>query len=208
MKNVFSAAILFTFLLAQTAHAQVRFGITGGYDVVNNEISSQMLNLANRNGFQVGFSIEALTKAGIGLETGLLYGHQEYAVMMEPNDIALSLHNEEYLMLPLNLKLKFEFAKNFGIYGIAGAYGSMKIKGKEFEDNLTEAATDVWKNIKAKDFQAGVNAGAGLFLFNHLDIGLHFRYQVTDNFENYKPEVEDLTGSHEKNWQVHATLFF
>lgn len=180
-------------------YSQIRIGVTGGYDIIDHSISSSMLDVENREGYQLGANVEILPFNGFGVETGILYGRKEFNLNAHSGEDVL-LTNYDYIMIPLNLKLRFSFMQSLGVYAVGGAYGSVKLKGGDLEVAAEE--------FKSKNFRAGVNVGGGVSLFEHFDVGLYFRYSVTENFKSYSPDIKDISGSHTKVWSVKATYYF
>lgn len=181
----------------ENSSSQIKIGVTGGYDVIDHAISSDILEVENREGYQIGASLEILPFNGFGVETGVLYGKKEYKVI---SDVDADMTNFDYIMIPLSLKLRLNIIDAIGIYGVGGGYGAVKLNGGD----LKYAAEE----FKSKRFGAGVNAGGGISLFQHLDIGIYFRYSLTEKFEDYSFKLKDITDARSKSWTVKATYYF
>ncbi|MFV0468791.1 MAG: porin family protein [Dysgonomonas sp.] len=197
----FAVTSCFLVLSTQAAISQVRFGIKGGYDVIDHSINSDILKVSNRLGYQLGASLEILPFNGLGLETGVMYGHQKFTVEEKLRSAELS--DYDYISIPLNLKFRLSLVQILGVYATGGAYGSVKLKGGDLK-----LATE---EFKSKQFEAGVNAGAGITLFSNFDVGINFRYKLTDNFEADRPslsDISDLNKSQTKYWSVSASYYF
>lgn len=187
------------FMVSAKARAQLRFGLKGGYDVSSNHINKDILNASNRLGFQVGGTMELMAPIlGLGGELSVLYGHQQYDV--EVGDSGYDLSNYDYLRVPLNLKKKFSLIGLLGVFIQAGPYVEFKINGGDFKD--------IDNQYKSKSFGAGVNAGAGVELLNHLELGMYYRKALTDNYGDDTPDFGDIWKKKPDSWSVDLTYFF
>lgn len=190
-------AILFSISALQS---QIRVGIRGGFDVISHKINSSIINADNRLGFQTGLTAEFLPINGLGLEMSLLYGHQKYKVEDREEDASISNYN--YISIPLNLKKRFAFTDFFGIFLSAGAYGNVKINGKDID------IKDTHNKFKSKNFAMGLNFGFGVKLLKSFDLGLYYRHKLTDNYKEDTPGIGDLNKGHDKNWTVALAYYF
>lgn len=189
------------------ASSQIRFGLTGGFDVSSNRINKDILNANNRLGFQVGGTMEVMAPiVGWGGEFSILYGHQKYDIKDykgdNQNDFDLSNYN--YLRVPLNLKKKFSVVGLFGVFIQAGPYLEFKLSGAD----LTESEQgSIINKYKSKSFGAGINAGAGVELLNHLEVGMYYRKALTDNYAE-NSGLGNILKKQPSNWSVNLTYFF
>lgn len=187
------------FFVSVQADAQLRFGLKGGYDVSSNDINKDILNASNRLGFQVGGTMELMAPIlGLGGEISVLYGHQQYDV--KGGDSGYDLSNYDYLRVPLNLKKKFSLIGLLGVFIQAGPYVEFKINGGDFKD--------IDNQYKSKSFGTGINAGAGVELLNHLELGMYYRKALTDNYGGDTPDFGDIWKKKPDRWSVDLTYFF
>lgn len=196
-------AVVLLFVNVDAAYSQLRFGVKGGFDVSSNRINKDILNASNRLGFQVGGTMEFMAPIiALGGELSVLYGHQQFDDDMtddEGNKYTMSDYN--YLRIPLNLKKKFSVVGLFGVFIQAGPYVEFKLSGADIEK---ESIGDQWKS---KSFGAGINAGAGVELMNHLELGMYYRKALTDNYDE-NSGWENIAKSRPDNWSVNLTYFF
>ncbi len=187
------------FIVSAQASAQLRFGVKGGYDMSSNDINKNILNAGNRLGFQVGGTMELMASMlGLGGELSVLYGHQQYDVKV--GDSGYDLSNYDYLRVPLNLKKKFSLIGLLGVFVQAGPYVEFKINGGNFKD--------IDNQYKSKSFGTGVNAGAGVELLNHLELGMYYRKALTDNYGDDTPDFGDIWKKKPDAWSIDLTYFF
>jgi hypothetical protein len=179
---------------------QLRFGIKGGYDVIDNKINMDILNANNRLGFQIGGTMELMFPAvALGGELSVLYGRQQYDTDNSEYDIS----EYNYLRVPLSIKKKFSVAGLFGVFVSAGPYIEFKLSGGDMA--LKESINDQWKT---KSYGAGVSAGVGIEALNHLELGMYYRKHLTDNYGSDKPRIEEIWEKHPQSWSIDLTYFF
>lgn len=198
-------AILFVLSLTSlTAYSQVRFGIKGGIDVIDHKPNFDMLKVSNRLGYQVGASLELMAPvSGFGLELSALYGRKEYDVETKLLDVAISDH--DYISVPLVLKKRFGITSMLGIFISAGGFIDFNINGGDFKIDEIDQYVD---KFKAKDFEAGATAGAGLQLFKNFDLGMYYRATLTDKYAIEDPDWNKLNDKKYQTWTVGLTYFF
>ena len=194
--NKLIIALCFVLLNVGLASSQLKFGVKGGFDVSNNRINKDVLNASNRLGFQIGLTTDVRVPiVGLGFELSALYGHQEYDLKDEKYD--LSSYN--YIRVPLNIKYKYNFVGLFGVFVAAGPYAEFKVSG----GNL-KSVSEEWKS---KSFGAGVNAGAGVSLLSHLEVGMYYRKSLTNNYSD-NDIFKNMLKKKTDNWSVNLTYFF
>lgn len=197
MKKAF---IIFILAIVSTvaSQAQLRIGVKGGYDVISSKINSDILNSSNRLGYQMGLTLEFLPLGGFGIDASLLYGHKEYK--QDDLNTNLNLTNYNYISIPINLKKRIGITDQFGIFGTIGAYADVKIDGNNIEY--------IEQQYKSKNFQMGVGCGFGVRVFEHFDVGLNYKRQLTENFNSDKPEFEDFKENKQKDWTLSLSYYF
>ena len=104
-----------------------------------------------------------------------------------------------YLRVPLNLKKKFSVVGLFGVFIQAGPYAEFRLSGGD-----VEKLDQQWKS---KSYAMGLNAGAGVELLNHLELGMYYRKSLTDNYGD-KAGWENVVKKRPDNWSVNLTYFF
>jgi hypothetical protein len=188
-------------LYVNTASAQFKFGVRGGVDVISTKLDKNILHVSNRLGFQVGPTAEfTVPLVGFGVDASVLYGFKEYKVSQIQADNSLSNYN--YISIPINLKQRFTLGP-VGIFITGGAYGNVKI-GDDGVDNVLKVP-EVYQH---KNYIFGLGAGAGVSLFNHLDLGMYFRGDLTDNYKEESLDAGKLLNKKYQSWSVGTTYFF
>jgi hypothetical protein len=196
----FVVTLVLLISISGTASAQLRFGVKGGVDVINNKLDFNILKVSNRLGYYIGPTLEFIAPAsGFGGDIAVLYGRKEYKMADKQNNATLS--DYDYISVPVNIKQRIGLV-GFGLFVTGGVYGDVKINGGVLEVN------DIVEEYKAKDFIFGLGAGAGVTLFRKLDLGIYFRGDLTKNFGN--EYINDKVFQNKKNqaWNVGLNYFF
>jgi len=201
-------AIIVAFLLINvfTASSQIRFGLTGGFDVASSKLNKDILNAKNRLGFQVGPTMSiSLPLVGLGVDASLLYGYKEYKIDNDEAAEVVDLSNYNYLMLPVNLKKTFSLLGTVGVFIKGGPFAELKLSGGNFK--FIENSID---DIKSKSFGVGLNFGAGVTLFSKLEVGMTYRFKFTDNYSDSDINVLNAAFKQKKDktWNVNLAYYF
>ena len=188
-----SALALIAFALP--AQAKIRVGVKGGVNITSVHFDSNLLSSDNITGFNVGPMIEAtMPLLGFGFDAALLYSQRG----MESNSSGVKTTlKTSYLDVPVNLKWKFGIPIVQG-YLAAGPYVSFRVGGDKIWNVLND-------QLETKSFGAGLNFGAGVELFDHLQVGFNYGLGLTDNFSADKL---DLEGNKNRGWSISAAVLF
>lgn len=193
------------FAFAATATAQLRLGIKGGVGIIDHKLKSDILNAKNRLGYSIGPTLELCGPTGWGFDLSVLYGHKEYSVEDHNKyGSTFELTDYKYVAIPLNLKKRFDLGI-VGIYGAVGPYAAVKIDGGDLKEIVSQETVN---NFKSKNFEFGINAGFGISLFSHVDLGLNYKCRLTENFKTDEPRVKDLKDKKYQSWEANLTYFF
>lgn len=206
LKNYFYKIALtigvFTLISISSVSAQIKFGLKAGVDVAENKISKDVLNAHNRLGFQVGPTVQFnLPLVGLGVNAGLLYGYKDYK--LKDNEVNAKLSNYSYLMVPVQLKQTFSVLGLMGVYAKGGPYAEFKLGGGDFKFNQ-----EGMDKIKSKSFGVGLDFGIGVELVKKVEIGMNYRFKLTDNYGDDKIGIKDFTSRKDKTWNVSLTYLF
>lgn len=192
MKRICLFILVWLSVLALPAQAQFSWGVKGGANISNIHFSDlpETFSKSNITGFHIGPTIELMAPlVGLGFDASLLYS--QTGVEMGRQEIKSS-----YLDIPVNLKWKFGLPM-LKIYAAAGPYVGFRLGGAKIWDVISD-------QISAKSFGAGVNIGAGVELFRHLQVGATYQLGLTDN---YSMEKLNLSGKN-RGWQLSAAILF
>lgn len=183
-------------MVALPAKAQFSFGVKGGLNISKVHFDREIVSEGNVTGFNIGPMIEfKVPIIGIGFDAALLYSQKGFEIGRESM-------RTDYLDIPVNLKWKIgiPLAK---IYFTGGPYVSFRMAG----DKFWKIPNDLKHSFEAKSFGAGVNFGAGVELFSHLQVGFNYGLGLTSN---YSMLVDDLKmeGGKDRGWSITAAILF
>ena len=199
MKKITGLVVLLLLSLTITpATAQIRFGVKGGVNISKVHFNEDVIKGSNVTGFHIGPMLEFMAPyTGLGVDMALLYSQKG----MEYNGpVRSESFNADYLDIPLNLKWKFGLPIVKG-YVNAGPYFAFRIAG----DKVWELPSSIVTNVKAKNFNTGLNIGAGVEVIKHLQVGVNYGFDLTDSYE-----AEFGNGGDGKNrtWSIVAAILF
>ena len=190
--------IILMAFIAVPAKSQLKFGVKGGLNISSVHLNSDILKADNVTGFQIGPMIETtIPLIGVGLDAAILYSQKGMDVKSETG--TSTNVKTDYIDVPVNLKWKFGLPIIKG-YLAAGPYIGFRVGG----DKFWEIPGSVVGQVKAKNFSAGLNFGAGVELISHLQVGINYGLGMTDN---YSAEKYDLNAKN-RGWSVTAAILF
>lgn len=190
--------IILMAFVAVPAKSQLKFGVKGGLNISSVHLNSDILKADNVTGFQIGPMIETtIPLIGVGLDAAILYSQKGMDVKSETG--TSTNVKTDYIDVPVNLKWKFGLPIIKG-YLAAGPYIGFRVGG----DKFWEIPGSVVGQVKAKNFSAGLNFGAGVELISHLQVGINYGLGLTDN---YSAEKYDLNAKN-RGWSVTAAILF
>lgn len=181
--------------VAIPAQAQLRFGVKGGLNITSVHFDSDLLKSDNVTGFHIGPMIEAtMPLLGFGFDAALLYSQKG---MESSSSGVKTTMKTSYIDVPVNLKWKFGLPI-VKAYLAAGPYASFRVGGDKIWNVLND-------QLETKSFGAGLNFGAGVEVFNHLQVGFNYELGLTDNFS---AEKLDLSSNKNRGWTISAAILF
>lgn len=183
------------FAVAIPAQAQLRFAVKGGLNITSVHFDSDLLKSDNVTGFHIGPMIEAtMPLLGFGFDAAILYSQKG----MESSSSGVeTTMKTSYIDVPVNLKWKFGLPI-VKAYLAAGPYASFRVGGDKIWNVLND-------QLETKSFGAGLNFGAGVEVFNHLQVGFNYELGLTDNFS---AEKLDLSSNKNRGWTISAAILF
>ncbi|WP_106829539.1 porin family protein [Parabacteroides pacaensis] len=196
-KSVFVLFVAVLGIMAIPAHAQLKFGIKGGANISKVSINKEVLNSDNVTGFNIGPMIEfTVPLVGVGMDVALLYSQRGVETLNETMKTS-------YLDVPVNFKWKFGIPL-VKAYLAAGPYASFRIGG----DKFWEIPHHVGEQLKAKNFGAGLNFGAGVELLSHLQVGFNYGLGLTNDYEALTAQDAFRADGKSRGWSINAAIIF
>ncbi|MDR1918684.1 MAG: PorT family protein [Tannerellaceae bacterium] len=182
-------------LFTVSAHAQVHFGIKGGLNVSTAKFNKDFLEATNVSGFHIGPMLEFMIPyTGVGLDAAILYSQK--GLHTNRTDIT-----SDYIDVPVNLKWKVGVPLIKG-YLSAGPYVGFLVSGKDAWDMPGSVQTQ----LENKSFAAGLNFGAGVELFNSLQVGFNYGLGLTSDYSASK--LGEIADGKSNLMSVTAALLF
>ena len=204
-----NTVLILVTLLSVPAFSQVKFGVKGSVGLNNPDFNTpdEAFNVDNMTTYSIGPSVEAmllpLGGGNFGIEAALLYNDNRMTISRLSGGGEAEEVSNRYLNLPVNAKLKLGLgALPLKLFAAAGPWAGYLISGEEI--NLEGIADD----IKAKEFQAGANIGAGIELFNMIQVGLNYSIKLTDNYANDIPNWSDPLNGKNESCTITGTVYF
>ncbi|MFA5650090.1 MAG: porin family protein [Proteiniphilum sp.] len=204
-----NTVLILVTLLSVPAFSQVKFGVKGSVGLNNPDFNTpdETFNVDNMTTYSIGPSVEAmllpLGGGNFGIEAALLYNDNRMTISRLSGGGEAEEVSNRYLNLPVNAKLKLGLgALPLKLFAAAGPWAGYLISGEEI--NLEGIADD----IKAKEFQAGANIGAGIELFNMIQVGLNYSIKLTDNYADDIPNWSDPLNGKSESWTITGTVYF
>ncbi len=178
MKKLFTLAVIATAMLfAQSANAQVKFGLKGGVNLTNISVSDGDAlkdNIKNQTGFFIGpTAVVTLPVVGLGLDASLLYDQRTAKIKGGIYDTGNNLLDEDkvkmqQVVIPINVR--------YGV-GLGTLASGFIFAGPQFGFNVGDKKTEVIKNIFEWEREAvnfSLNFGVGVMALNHLQVTANY----------------------------------
>lgn len=205
LKNFLCAVTAMILFLPASGYAQksVRFGIKGGYDVLDRRIDTDILKSSNRTGFQIGLTLDVPIAGGFGVNLSTLYTQRNYnADSLSIGTVVVDKIDKLYALdVPLNLTYTLPIG-SFGVVFSAGPYVSCRLDGGDIHSR------QIVDTYKERTFTAGANFGVGVDIGRHFNVGLTYYSVLTDNYKEIDPEFEDVFRKRPDRMSLNATLYF
>lgn len=185
---------------AQTAQAQVKFGIRAGVDVSKARPEASVLEASNRAGFVVGPAVNfSLPLTGLNLEGAVLY-HNRSVKLSDASDQSASetLHSID---IPITAKYAI------GLGRLASVYVGT---GPQFAFNLGDESI-LKKSYSLKSSEFSWNVGLGVSLLSHLQVGYNYNIGIskTADADELGSYWEAISGGLKNNThQIQVTYWF
>lgn len=202
MKKIFTLVTLVVALFAaNTANAQLKFGLKGGLNITNMSFDKDVVDQSNQEGFFVGPTVKfSIPVVGLGFDLAALYDQRDAKI----HDTTVS---QRSINIPLNLRYNIGLGDLASVYLAAGPQFGFNVGSKNIGFVNEES------NFKFKDSNLSVNLGAGVNLISHLEIG--FCYNIacgkTGEFEELKgvtDAVSNVFKAKNNSWQISAAYYF
>ena len=202
MRRLTSMAILtIALMMAIPAQAQFSWGVKGGVNLGNNDLTllkdkEAVMNLGNYTGFFIGPKAEVrIPFLGFGVEAAALYAHKGMALT------ETETFKQNSFQIPLNIKYSFGLGNFANIFIAAGPeFGfnvgetSMLINNITVDEINNTTSGDVSAYIVDKS-TLSINLGLGATLLNHVQVGVNYNMPWGKTGEFVYIDAEELNNA-------------
>lgn len=213
MKKIFTTAVLAAAMLfsANSAEAQVKFGIKGGLNVTSMSLDSKVLDAENRAGFFIGPTLKfTLPVVGLGIDASALYDQREAKAKAEVEGAEVeSNFKTQAVNIPINVRYGFGLGSTASIFLFAGP---------QFGFNVGDKNQSIFKNMgewRLKSSTFSVNVGVGAMLLSHLQLSANYNIACGKTGDMTVSKALGETGQNlfSKNgrtnaWQIGLAYYF
>ena len=172
MKKIFTTAVLAAAMLfsANSAEAQIKFGIKGGLNVTSMSLDSKVLDAENRAGFFIGPTVKfTLPVVGLGIDASALYDQREAKAKAKADGADVeSNFKTQAVNIPINVRYGFGLGSTASLYLFAGP---------QFGFNVGDKNQSIFKDMgewRLKSSTFSVNVGVGAMLLSHLQLSANY----------------------------------
>ena len=172
MKRLFTILLVAAFSFHAAADKPWKLGVEGGVSLSKVSAKSEVLSSDNRVGWFVGPKIKfKVPVLGFGCDAAVLYRYNDVKYLSTDNNYYKN--TAHMLAAPVNLRYDFSLGKVLGIYIATGPQFNWTMKEKVSDANVKDM-------IDLRDYYFDWNAGAGIELFKHLQIGVNYNFPLKD----------------------------
>lgn len=213
MKKIFTTAVLAAAMLfsANSAEAQVKFGIKGGLNVTSMSLDSKVLDAENRAGFFIGPTLKfTLPVVGLGIDASALYDQREAKAKagVEGAEVESNFKTQA-VNIPINVRYGFGLGSTASIFLFAGP---------QFGFNVGDKNQSIFKDMgewRLKSSTFSVNVGVGAMLLSHLQLSANYNIACGKTGDMTVSKALGETGQNlfSKNgrtnaWQIGLAYYF
>lgn len=210
---------LLTFVLAATVSLSAaagdifRFGPRIGTEVSSMKLNSDVFNADNRAGFTGGLMMEVnVPLINLGFDLSVMYVHRVNANSLKsgisdtnPDQLEMlgndNYRKRDYIEIPLNVKYKF------GLPVVGKIVSPYIFTGPSFAFLASKKAINA--AYENKSFDVSWNVGAGVQLFNHLQVGASYGFGITKTVSKISNLSQGATIDGKNNyWTITAAWLF
>lgn len=213
MKKIFTTAVLAAAMLfsANSAEAQVKFGIKGGLNVTSMSLDSKVLDAENRAGFFIGPTLKfTLPVVGLGIDASALYDQREAKAKAKVEGAEVeSNFKTQAVNIPINVRYGFGLGSTASLYLFAGP---------QFGFNVGDKNQSIFKDMgewRLKSSTFSVNVGVGAMLLSHLQLSANYNIACGKTGDMTVSKALGETGQNlfSKNgrtnaWQIGLAYYF
>ena len=157
------------------------FGIKAGYNMATSQFDSKYDGTTGSvGGFHFGVTADIRLANNFYLSSGLIYSGKGYTYENSGNDIDEE-GNAQYIDIPLQASVRLPLGQTVKMFVNAGPYAAICVGGKVKDNwgNLEESFSTAYSG-----FDYGLQAGVGLILYHHIQIGADYQLGMGGSYRN------------------------
>lgn len=159
------------------ASAQASFGLRGGLNLVNNDITTVTQESAMSKDSYTGFFFGPMFEfqvpiLGVGIDASILYS-QKGLEMAEGDNV-----KEQSINIPVSLKYTFGLGNFLGVFIQAGPQLNYNIGELQYQFESKKNAGE-WEEFALEKSVWSVNVGAGVKALNHIQLAVNYNIPIT-----------------------------
>ncbi len=212
MKKIFTSAAIALAMIsaANTAQAQVKFGVKGGLNVTNMSFSKDVVDANNQTGFFIGPTVKfTLPIVGLGIDASALYDQREAKLKVGDTEAQDAKLKTQAINIPINVRYGVGLGSLANIYAFAGPQFGFNVGDKN--QSIFKDAAD-W-TLKSSNFS--VNVGLGATLLSHLQVSANYNIACGKTGDvtlanGTSAVLKEVTGTRGRSnaWQIGVAYYF
>jgi hypothetical protein len=190
-------------LAASPCEAQVKLGIKGGFNMTELELTEEVIDSKNRNGFFFGPTLKISLPFLLGFDVSALYDRRE----MEVGDDLVKV-KQEMVTLPVNVRINLGSEHTLGVFAYAGPQFAFNIGDRH-------KAIDEAREWKFEQSTLSANFGAGVLVGGTLEVSANYNMSLGKTADITREVVKDAFNTEwEKHkartnaWQLAVAIYF
>ena len=187
----------------------VSFGVKGGFNITKMDIDKSStansvyeMGKENKNGWYIGPTIKVSIAGGLGVDGAIFYDQRTTNVGVDEDKV-----KQQFVYVPLNLRYNLGLGSIGGIYLAAGPQFGFNVGDSDFDvKDISDTQQKINSKFQLKKATFGVNLGAGVYLFKHLEVGAVYNIPL-GNTADIKGNAENIADNMQKNYDVKSNTF-
>ncbi len=207
MKKIFFTILAISALATTNAQASIfNWGVTGGMNITKTEVDEtdfiKNWSPDSETGWYAGLQFRVVVPiVGVGVDFGAVYT-QETLTLPDNNKEDIG-----YLSVPVHLRYELKLPL------INDALTPYIFTGPQASYNIQQIDDKVADTFKSEDLVWHWDLGAGVVLFDHIQVSYHYGFPLTNTGEYMNPAFGTTTQQVESDWKMGThhlglTLYF
>ena len=178
MKKFFTLIVLVVLLsFANSAQAQVKFGVKGGLNASSLKLTHDMWDADNKAGFFIGPMVKVTVPlAGLSFDAAALYDQKEAKVKTADDVVGGSYYSttvkQKSIDIPVNVRYGIGLSSLANVFVFAGPQWAINVGDKNFQWGKSTS-------YSLKKASMSVNVGAGVTLLKHLQASVNYNIECS-----------------------------